>query len=229
MTGYSWHKLPAESVKAYSAFQAFLELDSAVRSVAGAFAYAMRLPVKDEKGKVVTPPGLWRKWYNQFDWEGRAVGYDDHINAKLFISKEEAVANTAELWAERRNQQRDKELEMRDMLIARVTEMMKMPLVEQTISKDGKTIIIKPVKWNQGDLVRLAATVSKLGRLSAEMETDRSTVDVELSLAASIDQILDVLQSALPVEYYRKAVEALQKHMASPTNPIATMPNGYEL
>lgn len=54
--------------------------------------------------------------------------------------------------------------------------MLKFPLAERITRKDG--VVIKPARWSARDIARYMEVASKLGRLAAGMETDKTQVDM---------------------------------------------------
>ena len=68
-----WDRLENEPERAYRAFECFLSLPSAERTVIEAYRAHVGNP------EAVKPSDTWSRWSSEFAWRERAVAYDDHL------------------------------------------------------------------------------------------------------------------------------------------------------
>lgn len=184
-----WDRIedPLEPLVWYARFEVY-RLRGPGRSLLGAYNQW-----QTEKGRKVATgaPMRWRKALETWHWKERAEAWD---LSELEIRRQQEEQR----WRERRVEQKDKEWAASQALLEKANQMLQAMRVARTVIEDeGRTIIIEPVDWGPGDLARFLDLFSKLGRLSAEMETERKKVGVTLD---------DVL-AGLP-DGYREAVRA---------------------
>lgn len=113
-----------------------------------------------------------KQWSASFHWVDRLEKID------LEASQREE-RNQIQLLESARVRHRIESLSIGEALRARAREMLKFPLVEEQYQKDGKTIIIKPMKWTAGDIVRFAQTADVMVRLALGMSSESKPVDIE--------------------------------------------------
>lgn len=117
-------------------------------------------------------PDSWRKAAEIWHWRERAEAWD---LAELEIRRQQEEQR----WRERRIEQKDKEWAAAQGLLEKANQMMQALRVARTVVEDeGRTIIIEPVDWGPSDLARFLDLFSKLGRLSAEMETEKRKEEI---------------------------------------------------
>ncbi len=172
-----WDRLPDEPNLWYDRFERF-RLMGAGRSVLAVYREYLAHKGAKWRGRSGLPTS-WRNAVERFRWRERAEAWDERQRAE-----------ERERWKRRRDELRDREWETAQRLIDKAEQMLKIPLVERTVeSPDGPTVL-KPARWGMADAAKLAETASKLGRLAAEMETDRTTVDVSRSVKELSDEEL---------------------------------------
>ncbi len=114
-------------------------------------------------------------WCLRYHWVARVAAWE-----AIKTAEDEAE------WDERRRDIRKGEWEQAQTLLDRAEQMLKFPLaqverVEETYP-DGKAkavTIVNPVRWSQRDIARFMQVASELGRLAAEMEQRRQTLDLQ--------------------------------------------------
>lgn len=79
-------RLPGESLKAWTAFTFYRDLES--RTIAGAWR-------KFKKRKRGDAPGRWDAWSSQFRWQERVGAYDVHLDGQLREAREKRMIDLA--------------------------------------------------------------------------------------------------------------------------------------
>lgn len=181
----SWHKRPSEPKTAYTAFLIFLSLEPTHRTVANAYRNLMGIEEPSSPGHMGQK--AWRRWALHFAWNERATDYERWKKEEQILAAELEAAAESARWAEVRNEHRNEAFEVGKMLIEKAKAMLKFPLAEVekviTVYEDGKpreVSIVKPGKWTFGTIAQLVDAGDKLVRLAAEMDTQRSTVNLRL-------------------------------------------------
>lgn len=150
-----WDQQPGESSLWFSRFETYLKM-GVVRSFMGAHEKWLREQGKynaAEKAKQV--PGQWQVKAKEFAWKNRAEAWD----------QEERRQQRA--WEDQKLQELKKEeLRLAFLLLEEGRKMLEWPLVEKTISEDGKTIIFKPAGWSKSTVERYLKAGSELARRS---------------------------------------------------------------
>lgn len=177
-----WEKQPGESHQAFAAFRIFRDLGSQ-RSMDA--AYQRRERSSGVTGGKVT--GRWHTWRAQWRWNDRVDAWDRHIDAETRAAAEARARADGERLAEQRSAQRAAELELGDLLLARARQMLTLPVIEQEVeSTDPETgrplhITLKAApKWSFRDAGRFIDIATQLRRLALDMETSRTTVNVDI-------------------------------------------------
>ncbi len=153
---------PNESAKAFAAFNAYLQL-GAQRSTQ---AVANQLQKSEQ---------LIRRWCTKYAWVERANAYEKHLIATQNAAQELALREQSVDWAKRRIEQRAEEWKARTELLE---------LAQETI-KRWKS---KPERCGTLEgIARLIELASKLGRLAAEMETEKPETPVKEVRTISIE------------------------------------------
>lgn len=107
-------------------------------------------------------------WSSRYRWQDRIAAW-----ARMGTEHDE------ELWRKRQHQLRELEWGQSQRLFERAKQMLQYPL-SQVVKEEGaenKVQIIAPAGWSLRDVARFLETASKLGRLSAEMQTERIEID----------------------------------------------------
>lgn len=113
-----------------------------------------------------------RKWSTSFDWRGRIARMEDEQSADL---------TRTQIFREQKARQDHKVelISLVEALRSRAREMLKFPLAEITKTVDGRTTIIKPIKFTAADIPRYIEAADKLLRLALEMPTGERQLDLE--------------------------------------------------
>jgi hypothetical protein len=122
----------------------------------------------------------------RFHWAKRAKAYDEFLARVEQNAIENKVQEEATLWAKRRLEHRHKEFNLAEKLYAKVEEMLAVPLFETVENKlelvngdlVATAVTVKPMRWSMRDITTFAETLSKLARLSLELETSRDLLNV---------------------------------------------------
>lgn len=151
MTAKIWLRRNDESAKAYEAAQTYFEL-GANRSLDA---------VSRKYQKSIA---LISRWSQRHGWVARAQAYDEHQLAIQEKAREEAAKKKAEVWEERRAQEREWEYVIARRLYLRAAQILKEPL--------------SAAKFSHADAARIADTAAKLARLAADMATAKETHEI---------------------------------------------------
>jgi hypothetical protein len=84
-----WDRLENEPERAYCAFESFLSLPSAERTLLAAYRQHVGNP------DAVKPSDTWSGWCSDFAWRERAVAYDDHLASLRRDAYEQAISEEA--------------------------------------------------------------------------------------------------------------------------------------
>ncbi len=148
-----FEQLPKESAKAFEAFSIYLNL-GAERSVAA---------VGRKLGK---SEGLMERWASRFDWTGRVRAYEEHLALVEREATEALVRVKAAGWLKRQQELLEVEWAIHEECIAGAREALK------RFYDRGKGATL-------GDIARMFAEASRIGRLACGMPTDRTEVTGE--------------------------------------------------
>lgn len=177
-----WHKQTSETDVAFAAFQSYLALSHNERSIRQAYVEHRKLfPKKVGLGKgkktalIVHAPRQWLEYSAKHDWVERAGAYDAHMFIIQQSARERALVKSSGEHAKQM-------LGLSKQVIAKVEEMLKLPLVRQRIDKDGQTIIIEPIRFTMGDVGFLLATVDRISRLALGMDTEQTSIKLDVSV-----------------------------------------------
>jgi hypothetical protein len=153
---------PNESAKAFAAFNAYLQL-GAQRSTA---AVANQLEKSEQ---------LIRRWCTKYGWVERANAYEKQLIATQHAAEELALREQAVDWAKRRIEQRAEEWKVRTELLELARE-----TIKRWKANPNRCGTLEGV-------ARLLELMSKLGRLAAEMETEKPETPVKEVRTISIE------------------------------------------
>lgn len=154
---------PGESVKAYEAFQEYLNLGEK-RSIR---------VVSRKLGKSAT---LVSRWSSRWQWQIRIESWNAHMDAVKLEAEEEKAREMAGEWAKRFNELRAEEWELAQQCITRAKDMLAFPISKRVVKQEGpngeEITVIMPAKWTTADACRLLEMSSKLRRLACGQPTD---------------------------------------------------------
>lgn len=159
-----------ESDEAWAAYLLYRDLGPG-RTLAAAYrAHVARHsggpgPKRPEKGRSEAPtvPGSWKRWRVQWDWDGRAHAYDEQTEATVQAARTDAIVAHAQDWAARRAEQKEADWRISVALRSKAEQML------------GRLDLDAPdADISVGALTKLVETATKLGRLAAGLETDRT-------------------------------------------------------
>jgi len=200
----SWERRTGEGAVAFSGFQTYIYMGPE-RTIA---AVAAQVGVKES---------TVRQWSAKFDWVERSKDWDGFLAEIQQKKAQKILEEDAVKWARRRVDLREQEFTLAEKLMERANDILKMPLTQEIIKGTKKVMvevdgeehevevdtvtIIQPVKVTFRDAATMAEIASKMLRLSAEMETSRSKVDVT------------VTSDAERLEKAKKALEVIRDQM----------------
>lgn len=140
--------------------------------------------------------GSWRRNCEKWHWRDRAAAYD--AAQDLRIQRE---------WEERRRELRETEWARSNELLDKVRQMLQLPIIEaetqQRTDENGNVTsvtIVKPADWRLRDIPYTFETASKLARLAAEMETERTSEEVRGEIDVVFDQFIRGLPPGVRAE-----------------------------
>ncbi len=189
-----WEQHPDESSKAYEAFRLYAEMGSE------------RSLEKVCQNHIKSLPTV-KKWSVQYQWVARARAFDAYLADLELAMMESEFKDRAKKWADRKEALLEREWATGERLMQRAEEMLKLPLLEQIVSADGQTIVIRPVRWSASTILSTIDLGSKLMRLAVGEPTQRtesnqtqqarpSSVDYGKLSEAELETLLRLLQKA---------------------------------
>ncbi|MGE5619552.1 MAG: hypothetical protein ACM3US_09880 [Sphingomonadaceae bacterium] len=176
-----------ESRQAYDAFCHYRDLPPSERSYDRAYANHLRTCLHREGiGERAKCIRRWHYWASEYTWVARAEAFDAYLDKLKREEIERIQREEAAYWSEVRKRIPREEVEYAEKLIAKAREMLEFPLAavkSMTVERDGKTIvttIVEPGRWNFGTAVKMLELAQRMRRLAAEMETDRTKIDIAM-------------------------------------------------
>jgi len=142
--------------------------------------------------------GYFIQWSMDNDWLLRANAHDafmEEVDDEEFIKASRIEQRKL---AKRRTEVNNTSWEIAQEIFDKARLMLKMPITEKVIEKDGHTTIIKPVRFKFGDVAALVRVADTLCRLSTDMSTSNVAVDINDELrriSADTDIPIEVLQT----------------------------------
>ena len=182
LTSPPWEIQPWDTPKSFGYFaEHYLSLPAGNRSLTEAYRrYLQKTGIKRAK-KVVQAPGNWNCWHDGLDTNGKAPPGSPYefsltwpqraLLRDIDLEKKKQAAVEQEIIEFKR-----KEIALGRKLLDRAEAMLVAPLFQREVLDDGRTILVQPSDWAEGDIARTAAAGSKLARLGYELETDKVNV-----------------------------------------------------
>jgi hypothetical protein len=184
-----WLKQKNETAKAYAAFQVYLELGKE-RTIDSAHTQAT-----GHQNTVKRSSRAWLRWSSKYNWVARANAYDEHLIILQMQHAEEETKRKATATLARREKLLQAELELAARLLDRARKI---------LEKDLKNC-------SYSDAARMVETADKILRLSADMATEKVTLEVNKMTDAKIDHFLELLERKLDEHTYLNVLEALSE------------------
>ena len=156
----AWERQGGESAKAFAAFIVYRDMGS-------------KRSLREVGQKLGKSSALIERWAALWGWGERVAAFDAHVEAVAHAAEEEALKANARKWAKRAEAHREDKFADAAMLKEKARAMLAFPLIERTTSQDGKTVIIKPGRWNMGDAARMLDLADRLEALSVGAPTER--------------------------------------------------------
>lgn len=177
-----WQQRIGESMAAYSLFLVYLQLGPE------------RTPaqVAEESGRHVE---VVKKVASYQAWPKRAKAYDERLAEVQLRAMEKSLEKEATQRAKKRSQFMDEEFDVAKKLLQQAKEMAASPLYETTVDRietiqtiDGPkdfatAVTMKPAGWTKDTVVRYAKTASEIMRLNLEMDTARTSINVNFDVS----------------------------------------------
>jgi hypothetical protein len=212
-TRHPWLKRPEESTEAYQAFTIYLLLPMSSRSLDEAYTVfkAYQGGIKEDK----RANGQWRKNSVAYQWVERAKAYDEHLLTQMVIRNQESAILEAQAKVKARKAQAEIEQALAQKYLKQLEFMLSWPIEEKEVTqtdKDGRAVrvTLKPVKWTFGNLAQGLEAWSKLSRLSQDLPTDKTEVDINLVLNDAVKYLMNVARGTLDDENYNRLSEGLK-------------------
>jgi hypothetical protein len=179
-----WERQPGEKYQWWVRFQRFRNMGPA-RSALAVYRVEIKeraeaLPNRtieevdrDARAKDSVPQ-RWALKRREWRWDERAQAWDQHrVDAELSAIDGERARLIDEI--------RQSERHSAKRLLDAAEKMLAFPVSEQqAIQRDDQgnpvVVIVKPAKWTASDIARFLESASKLNRLAADLETDRTTL-----------------------------------------------------
>jgi hypothetical protein len=201
-----WHRLKNESSKAFQAFQTYVRMPTAERSIDRAYRSS-----NEQRSSAKSANGRWTAWSLQHRWVERANAYDDFMAAQSFLNDEAERAKNAADRERRRAALEQREWELAWRALDKLEEMLDWPVKRERVEQvAGSTVtIIEPFRWNAASLARLFEVASKTARLSLDMDTEKAKVAVEEITLEKLEAWLKRLEERLTPEEYARVLDAL--------------------
>jgi hypothetical protein len=112
---------------------------------------------------------LLERWSVRYQWQQRRRAWRDHLARLAHKAVEQLECANAAKWAKRREQEREDQHQDTQLLRRKARQMFDYPLSEQTArGPDGKTVIVKPVRWSMDTGATLMRTAADIGRRATE-------------------------------------------------------------
>jgi hypothetical protein len=182
LTSPPWEIQPWDTPKSFGCFvEHYLSLPSDKRTLLEAYRrYKTKIGRKSDK-KVVNAPSTWRCWHDGLNGIGKAPPGSPYefsltwpqraLLRDIDLEKKKQAAIEQEIIEFKR-----REVALGKRLLERAEQMLVVPILRREVMDDGRTVIIEPTDWQEGDIARTAAAGSKLARLGYELETDKVNV-----------------------------------------------------
>lgn len=163
--GDRWDRLPGEGTRAYHAFLIYRDLGPA-RTLEEVYRVVQETTKsKRSRGKSPTThaSGRINGWSSSWNWVERARAWDRHVQDE----RDRIALQCAREQEEIRLRCRWKRIVTADKMFDRATDLLARPIDRETVSRDGKAVIIEPAGWTQRDIATFARTASDLVEVDA--------------------------------------------------------------
>jgi hypothetical protein len=130
-----WHRLENEPERAYRAFECFLCLPSAHRTIVEAYR------VYVGNSEAVKPSDTWTKWGHDYAWRERAAAFDNHIASKRRDAFERGIEEEAERQGALAERNRNRMNEMLTLSYERAAEWLEDTQPSELRAQDVLSII----------------------------------------------------------------------------------------
>jgi hypothetical protein len=182
-----WERQPGEAERAYLGFTKYLEIEPVTnRSLINAYmAYRELIRGAETEADLDSQPDMapayFRAWSSNNRWLERARLYDNDKIRREHEAVMRVAAQNKLKWAQRRERIADRDYDQGEAIRAKIDEMLRFPLVKQTITReqespDGRTVIqnitIEPVNFNMAQAASMLKLASERQRLAADMATE---------------------------------------------------------
>lgn len=134
-----WERQDGEGEKAYAAFLVYLNIGLG-RTILEAY--------RRHKGDPDVPraSGIFSNWARKFRWADRAASWDRNLVVRRLEGAEQASRRSGVVWAERRESEAEKALELGRRLMERAEALARFPIHRQeTAGEGGRTTIVEPL------------------------------------------------------------------------------------
>jgi hypothetical protein len=189
---YVWRRQNGEPATAYGYFKLYLNQPTP------------RKLDKTAKQARVTRSAL-SVYCAKYKWVERAAAYDDNESTKELERKRRWREAKDLEWSARRDKQREDEWNIAQQFMAKVRQMLSVPLFREEITEylDGldeqgriiikQVIINEPLDWSPSDMAKFFEVAAKMARLATGMDTDRKRIKIDVSALSDeeLDELID--------------------------------------
>ena len=145
-----WEQQPGEKAKRYAAAKVY-------------FAIGPDRSLPEVARRVGKSHDLMKRWSAEDHWKDRSAARDRWVAKIEEEAREKQRRAKAALRAQRADQSEEEDYALAQKMRQKANRMLDFPLSEATTTDpQGKTVIIKPARWNIGMVPRLAESASKL-------------------------------------------------------------------
>jgi hypothetical protein len=92
---------------------------------------------------------ICERWSSRWKWVARCEAWDSHLQRE----RDRVAAAEAAKWERRRQAELERVWDVSDLAEAKLRQMLAFPLATTRTRRDGKTVIVRPVRWAMRDAI----------------------------------------------------------------------------
>lgn len=186
---YPWDRQPNETGPAYAAFLIYRDL-----GLGRSLDQAHNIRSKQKGTKDAPKSGRFGSWSIQHAWVERCRTWDNHVQTE----SDKQQIERARRWQEKREKAREKAFDIGVAILSRTEKLLESPTVEMSMSKDGKTTILKPASWIQRDIAVMAKIALDLIETASSNALPFNSKPKDLDDVETLRTHLDAARFKLP-------------------------------
>ncbi len=191
VAAHPWDRQPRETPKSYECFKTYLDLG----------IHRSQRETAEKHKKVLCQI---QEWADKYRWLDRAMEYDNWLETSRHDAKRDVIAEQAELWQRRKQDECEESYNVATRLRMKALEMLDSPLYVEEREKSGVLTQVKPAKWNLGTCATMFKLAAELAMMAISEAQD--TGDAFDPLTASPEECRAYLNVVLD---RRKAMKSL--------------------